>query len=297
MSPNAMGHDGPGELDRQSLMGQACQEAMSHIVREVKRSLAAHEIATGHSVQRIFVTGGASRLRDLPTYLSHALQTEVRLLEPLDVPFNRLAAQKDALNPFVSKSLALSVQPHIRPSKDDINLRREEFTYTGDFGMLRGQILSVALAVVCMIIMGSFVAITKKNVLEAEHTVLKSEISKLSNEILGVEGEDVDLLLSTVAANKGKTEKSIPKASAFQLLSQVSEEIAVELKMDVNHFELSLASNKLQLRGKTGSGGDVERLVESLQRIKCLKQVKKERVEKSVDDRTKFRVSATSTCS
>ena len=92
-------------------MGQACQEAMSHIVREVKRSLAAFEIATGQSVQRIFVTGGASRLSGLTNYLSHALLTEVRILEPLDVPFNRLEL-KDAINPFVSKSLALSGAVH-----------------------------------------------------------------------------------------------------------------------------------------------------------------------------------------
>ena len=111
----------------------------------------------------------------------------------------------------------------------------------------------------------------------------------------GKESGDLKKAL-TWQANKGKNEKSIPKASAFQVLSQVSEEISSDLKVDVNHFELSLASNKLQLRGKTGSGGDVERLVEALQRIKCLKQVKKERVEKSVDDRTKFRVSATSSC-
>ncbi|MEZ4474639.1 MAG: hypothetical protein R3F60_28405 [bacterium] len=53
----------------------------------------------------------------------------------------------------------------------------------------------------------------------------------------------------------------------------------------------------MQIQGKTNVAGDVERLVDAIRQTSCFSsRVNKERVEKSMDDKTKFRLSASSTC-
>ena len=102
--------------------------------------------------------------------------------------------------------------------------------------------------------------------------------------------------LATVAETRTSGGKGVPETSAFEILSHISETIELDLKVDVDRLELDLDRKNLVMRGKTGSAGDVERIVDAIRKTKCFKEVKKERNEQSVDERRRFRVSATSTC-
>ena len=73
--------------------------------------------------------------------------------------------------------------------------------------------------------------------------------------------------------------------------------MSFDLELDVDRLEIDLDRNKLSMQGKTKTGGDVEAVVEAIRKTKCFKgRVQKERVEKSVDGRTKFQITAQSTC-
>lgn len=281
---------------RRELVGNTCREAVVPMVREVRRSLVAHEMRTGHTVERIYLTGGGSQLRGLPTFLEGALGVEVTHLDPLQPQFTRLADGGDALGPYIAKALALSLRAFHRAHQSQLNFRKGDYAYTGDFGFMRGRLLTVAFAIVVMITLAGFGVRTQKQVLQAEYETLVTQVRNTALDVLGEETDDVNLVLTAMGAPSRSAAAAIPRTSAYDILAELSQQIDFELKVDVDRLEIDLDKNKLEVHGKTGSGGDVERLVEAVQKTKCFKRVSKERVEKSVDERTKFRLSAPSIC-
>jgi general secretion pathway protein L len=286
--------DGPS---RRTLISDACRRALAPTVRDLRRSIVAHEVTTGHTLRTLYLTGGGSQLRGLPEFLEHALKVEVRPLDPLTVPFNRLADGGDSLRPYVAKALALSLRAFHRQHQSQLNFRKGDHAYTGDFGFLRGRFISVGVALVMMVVLAAMVAVSRKRVLEAEYLTLQAQTRALSEQVLGYESEDEELLYQTVVGQDTKKTNPIPEVSAFQVMAELSERIPYDLEVDVDRLEVDLDRNNMQLHGRTKSGGDVERIVEAIRQTTCFKgRVNKERVEKSVDGRTKFRISAQSTC-
>lgn len=282
---------------RQKLVADTCRGALRGLVREVRRSLVAHEMASGHAVERIYLTGGASLLRGMTEYLEHELKIPIIALDPLQASFNKLPASGESVRPFVAKAMALSLRAFTRTHQSQVNFRKGDFAYTGDFGFLQGRIITLAVAALLMIMLGSLVALTKKQQLEAEYAAIRARAAALSMPILGYESDDVQLLYDMVVATDRKKQASIPDYDALQMFAQISEKIPFDLVVDVDTLDIDVENKRLQLGGKTGSGGDVERIVEALRGTDCFKgEINKERVEKSVDDRTKFRLSATATC-
>ena len=306
---------GQSTPSRQQLISDTCRSAMWPVVREVRRSLAAHSIQAGHPVSRVLITGGASQLRGLDAWLQEHINVQVEHLDPLQGGFNKLAEGGDRLKPYAGRALALGLRTVQRQSQ--LNFRKGDHVYTGDFGFLRGRLITLAVSVVMIIVLAAMVALSRKQVLEAKHQNLLDKSAALSVEIFGrdrceeatdckgnVDMEcidnvciaDAEGLVNTVTANR-KEEASIPEVSAYEVLRDLSDKISFDLKIDVDQLDIDMSRNKLALRGRTDSGGDVERLVDSIKKTQCFSaRVNKEKVEKAMDDRTKFRLSATSNC-
>jgi len=292
----------PSQLDgtasRAELITQACHSALQPLVREVKRSLVAHAEASGHTIDRLYITGGTSQLRGLEAYLSLLLGVSIQRLDPLSVPFSRLVEGGDRLRPFVGKALAAPLRAFNARHQSHINLRKGDFAYTGDFSFMRGRIITLAAAAVLVVILAAMVAVSKKRVLEAENAALTAQVRAISKVVLGEETDDADRVFNAMMAAESSAAKLIPQVTAFQLLAEVSGRIEYDLVIDVDQFDVDLDRKKLEMRGRTESGGDVERLVEVLEGHPCFKnKVSKDKVEKSMEEKTKFRLTASSGCS
>lgn len=280
--------------DRQQLISDTCRQAMWPIVREVRRSLALHSLGA-EPVSRLLLTGGGAQLRGLAAWLEEQIGVPVQHLDPLRASFNKLAEGGDRLQPYVGRSLALGMRI-VQRSHSALNFRKGEHVYTGDFGFLRGRLISLAVSVVMIIVLAAMVAVSRKQVLEAQRQNLIDQTVALSVEVLGYESEDADELINTITADD-KQEANIPEVSAFEVLKDLSDKIKFELKVDIDQLQIDMSRKKLSLRGRTESGGAVERLVDSIKQTDCFKnRVNKERVEKAMDNRTKFRLSASSSC-
>jgi general secretion pathway protein L len=287
-----------GQTSRSDLVSQACHLALQPIVREVKRSLVAHAEATGRGIDRLYITGGTSQLRGLEAYLGLLLGIEIVQLDPLNVPFSRLVEGGERLRPYAGKALAAPLRAFNARHQSHINLRKGDFAYTGDFGFMRGRLITLGAAAVLIVILAAMVAVSKKRVLEAENAALTAQVKAISKVVLGEETDDADRVFNTMMAAEGSAAKLIPQVTAFQLLAEVSGRIDNDLIIDVDQFDIDLDRKKLEIRGRTESGGDVERLVEVLEGHPCFKnKVSKDKVEKSMEEKTKFRLTASSGCS
>lgn len=282
---------------RRALIGRICRKAITPVIREVRRSLLAHFEETGHGIARLYVTGGGSRLQGLTDLLAHNLGVPVERLAPLEVPFNRLPPAGEEVNAYAGKALAVSLRAFNRAHQSQINFRKGQYVYTGDFGFLRGRMISLAASVALIVVLAAAVAITKKRLLEAERLTLAAEVKAISTAVVGQETEDAERVLALMNAAEQSETRLIPEISAFEIFFELSSRIGSDITVDVDRMTIDIDNKRVEVDGKTGSGGDVERIVESMESYRCLKnRVNKERVEKAVDDRTKFQLRANSGC-
>ena len=96
------------------------------------------------------------------------------------------------------------------------------------------------------------------------------------------------------------TGAKIPEISVLDTFGELSKEIekSVEVELDVLNITLTPGGRgQLSLRGKTQTVGDVSQIIAALEKTSCFSnKVKKDKVTKSVDGRTTFRISASSSC-
>ncbi len=283
---------------RRELIAQACHAALQPVVREVKRSLVSHSDQSGRSLSRLYITGGASQLRGLPEYLSTLLGIDVIPFDPFADAHHRLPDESGKTGPYAAKAIAVATRAGLSRRSSTVNFRKGDFAYTGDFGFLRGRIVTLAAAALLVVLLAAMVVVTKKRVLQAEHDALTNQVRSLSKALLGEETDDVDRIFTVMMAADHDEAKHIPQESGLQLLADVSESIGSDISIELDVFEIDLERKKLELKGRTGSGGDVERLVEALERHRCFKnKVTQDKLEKTMDEKTKFRLTATSQCS
>lgn len=291
------GGDSPEVIERRRLVNGACTTAIAPMVREVQRALIAQERTSGRPVEALFLTGGGSQLRGMAEYLEQRTGLKVSLLDPLSAPFNRLADGGDRLRPYIARALALSMHAFHRTHQSLINFRKGQYAYTGDFGFLRGRIITLGLSVLMIIVLGAMVAVSKKRVLEAEYQTLNGQVQAVSMAVLGYETDDIDMVYAAIVASERKQVALLPETSALELLSDLSDKIGFDLVVDMDKIEIDIDRKNMKLSGKTGSGGDLERMVDSIRKTKCFKgKVSKDRVERSLNDKTKFRLTASMTC-
>ena len=298
LSPADEANEGAEGGARRALISRTCRQGIDPVLREVKRSLVAHNESTGQTIRQIYLTGGTSNLTGIAAYVERVLGVPAALLDPLDVPFNRLTDDADRLRPFAGKGLAISLRAFQRAHQSQINFRKGDYAYTGDFGFLRGRMITIAVSLVLIIVLAAAVAVSKKRVLEAERRTLNNQVRAVSQLILDTESTDVDHIFRVITAAEKSDARYIPLTSAFEILYEISNRVEKDLAVDVNRIEIDIERKKLEMTGKTASGGDVERIVEALKSYKCFKnRVTTDKVEKTMDERTKFRLSAASTCS
>lgn len=288
----------PGETQpaRQALIGKVCRRAIDDILREARRSLAAHLDHTGHPVSQLYLTGGTSQMPGLRQYVESQLGVSVGILDPLAMPNKKLREEGQRIQPYASKAIAGALRGVSRSHQSLINLRKGEYAYTGDFGFLRGRIISLAVSAAVLIILAAMVAVTKKRVLEAEAMSLQAQVQTLSLEIINEDNDDPDYLLDAMNSNTKNPASLIPKESAFSIMNDFSKLIGPQTELDVDRMNIDLINSRVEIRGRTATGGDVESIVESLQKHECVNRVAKDRVENTVDNRTKFTLSMNTEC-
>ncbi|MFN3197914.1 MAG: type II secretion system protein GspL [Bradymonadia bacterium] len=282
--------------NRQELIVEACREAIDDILREARRSLAAHFDATGHQIGQIYLTGGTSQMPGLRTYIESQLGVNVGVLNPLTLSAKKLREEGNRIQPYVSKAIGSALRGVSRAHQSQINLRKGDYSYTGDFGFLRGRIISVGVSVAVIVILAAMVAVTKKRVLEAETLSLQAQVEALSMEIMGEETDDPDEVLEAMNSKANNPAALIPQEDAFSVLHDFSRFIDYKTTIDVDRMNIDISNNRIEIRGRTLSADDVEAIVESLQKHDCISKVSKDRNERTLDNKTKFTLSMNMNC-
>ena len=283
----------PETTEREAFVSAALERGMSPLLREVLRSCAHYESREDGAIERIVVAGASAELSGLSDYLTVMTQIPVERYQS-----SRLRGLlEESAHPAFSRSLGLAMTLAQPNRAQQVNFRQGDFNYTGDFGFLRARLLSVGLAVVAMLALTILDFGLQRRALEAEHQQLLVQQESLSQELLSRADGTIDDM--NFAIRRGARDlQRLPENSAFQTLGELSEALSRETQVDLDDFEVDFDRGSITLQGLTGSVADVSQIEAALQRTRCFQgPVKREKVQKTRDNRTRFRLSAAASCS
>ena len=254
---------------------QTLRDAVRPLVRDLKQTLAAHRMA-GEAPVEILLTGGGSLLRGLPEHLAAELDLPVRPLcipdrDPMLGPDIDEARRGPTL-PAQALGLALAVAVSV----PQINLRKGDLSYRGDFTYLRGKAVYLGVVVAVLLVFATINAVAARHALTKESEALEAQLKRVSTELFKEPRTNAKAIIDELRAGPKGGAPPIPTTTAFDLLGEISQHIPADVKVDV--VDLDIRPKKTTMRGTAESAQQIDQLVTELQKIDCFKEVEKDKV-------------------
>ena len=273
----------------------AIDATLRPLLLDLRQTFQAHAAQKRGRVEKLFLCGGSARLSGLAEFLAAGLGVEVQLLQVLRGPFAEFA-KPDVPSELVPKALSLALRAVVGRGPQ-MNLRKGELAFKGDFQYLRGRIIQLSVGIVAVILLVSGYATARFITLDGYEKRQKAKLAEVTKATLGVEE-----LEFTVAQNRisrggvgGGLGELLPQTTAFDYLLELSKNIGKE-KIDVKR--LDIGPKRISFEGEIETIGALDAVVQQLGTFKCFE--KNVRIMKSgknqLNNRASFQLIITPTC-
>jgi type IV pilus assembly protein PilM len=291
---------GEAQDDMTRKVNEAISDVLGQMMIEIKQTFASLHENEGHIVQAIYLCGGTARLSGIDHFFSLALRKNVSFLECLDFPFNKLS-DSTWCRLTIPQSLALAFRATGMARLPDINFRRGEFLYEGDFDQLGAvaKQLGVMVALIVTVVgisfgvnyftLGRQVEDLKKSVTAVASRALPAASSKML--------ESPDSVLSMingkileVSEYKSELEESV-NLSTLEILREISNVLPKRdaLKLDVD--ELQIAGDRIRFEGRADNFESVDTIKLAISKSALFSNVSTGNVKKGAGNFVKFTMS------
>ena len=132
--------------------------------------------------------------------------------------------------------------------------------------------------------------------LSAEQKVLKTQFATAAKELFGagrIEAADVSAALRR---NQKDEMVTLPKATAYDLLDQISGHIPSADKVTVDIDDLDIRPKKTTIKGTVDSAAAVDEMVAKLKEIECFEEISKGPITEVSGGAKQFSLNITSKC-
>jgi hypothetical protein len=195
-------------------------------------------------------------------------------------------------------ALASAIAVAARRGSREIDFRRGPFVYRASFSVLRQKAVHVAALVGALLVAGGFDVGAKYSQLSAERKALDKDLKTATQELFGQPREDAEAITQLMKRGFREELAPVPKATAFDLLDQISRKIPPGLprtsegaksspdggatatpvpgggiKLDVS--ELEIRPKKTFMKGTVDTAAAVDEMAAKLKEIDCFDEVNK----------------------
>jgi len=292
----------PAKTPLEIKLDQVLRDALVPLVREIRQTIASFRAASKENIDAILITGGTGRLKGLPQFLEFELGLAVRFLAVRSSAEMMPVVKDDDDAPVVeadeSSSYALGTAIALAASRGgkEIDLRRGPFLYRASFSVLRQKALHLTMLIVGMLIaIGLDVSAALTN-LGNERKDLDQQLKTATQELLGQPNDDAKAV--TLLVSKGFKEElaPLPKATAFDLLDQISRKVPSDDKIKLDIMELDIRPKKTFIKGTVDSAAAVDEIGAKLKEIECYEEVSKGAITEVSGGGKQFTINVNSKC-
>jgi general secretion pathway protein L len=319
---------GAGEMR----IDQALRTALAPLVREVRQTLASFRASSHLDLAALYVTGGSARLKGMLPFLEEELGLPAvfltvpntlqgsAALPPLRAERSDPSAPADVADladddtgvdaisleettrisrqASESSSFALATAIGVAASGGgrEIDLRRGPFVYRASFSVMRQKAAHLGLLAAAILFWWGLDVFAALSNLGTERKALDARLKTATQELFGAPRLDARAVTQTVKKGFKEELAPVPKATAYDLLDQISKKIppADRIKLDIS--EIDIKAKKTFIKGTVDSATAVDEIAEKLKEIECYDEVTKGTVTEVAEEAKQFTLNVGAKC-
>jgi type IV pilus assembly protein PilM len=257
------------------------REALAPTIRELHQTLASFRASNRFDVDALLVVGGGGRLAGLLPFLEAELGIPARhpsirpALESGGARSADVAGEEGAAPESDSYGLAAAIVIAANRGSREIDFRRGPFVYRASFSILRQKGLHIAALAGALLLAGGIDLGARYSGLTAERKALDKDLKTATQELFGQPREDAEAITTLMRRGFREELAPVPKASAFDLLDQISRKVPSADKIKLDIAELDIRPKKTFIKGTVDTAAAVDEMATKLKEIDCFDDVAK----------------------
>jgi general secretion pathway protein L len=269
----------------------ALRSALAPLLREVRSTIRAWQARVGpRRVTGAVLCGALGRLPGLPALLAPEVDGPVA---PLALPPGAGGGLQGEDAPAFGLALALALRGHQGARGGRLNLRRGELAFTRDFEHLKGRVVQLAAYAGLILLLAVVGAGVKAFALSRQEALLDRALCDAEGKIIGKCFPNFEEA-QAVLRGRGTLGVGLPKATAVDLLADLSQRVPAEVKLRLERIDLT--RDKLHLEGTTDNAESVDRVVAGLRASRCYGDAHSGAARKRADGKFEFSIDAALGC-
>jgi general secretion pathway protein L len=273
-------------------MDEVLREALAPLLREIRQTIASFRAREKTPIEGVLLTGGTAALVGLEEYLAEELSLPVSAYVAEGT--TRMVDPPPGAPGEGRYTLATAIAWAGARGHKELDLRRGPFQYKASFSVLRQKAAHLgglaAALLICATVDGTM-SLTRLN---KEKETLQAQLRTSTTELFGEARMDAKAVSAALRKKFGDEMAPIPKATAFDLLGEISKHTPPNITVDIT--DLDIRPKKTTIRGTIDSATSVDDMVTQLKQIDCFEEISKGPVTEVSGGNKQFILTITSKC-
>ncbi len=279
------------------------REALAPTIRELRQTLASFAASAKLEIDALLVVGGGGRLAGLLPFLEGELAIPARhpsVRDVIESGGRRLARDPAGVEEAAPDSEAFALAGAIALAaaggSREIDFRRGPFAYRANYSILRQKAGHLAMLAAALVVAAGIDLGAKSASLGAERKSLGKELTTQTQELFGKPRDDAEAVTQLMRKGFREDLAPLPKATAFDLLDQISRKVPPADKVKLDVAELEIRPKKTFIKGTADTAAAVDEIASKLKEIDCFEEVTKGAITEVSDGGKQFTLNITSKC-
>ncbi len=268
--------DRPATSQRAQQIDGLLRAELQSLLRELRQTLAAVRARFKMPIEGLVLTGGGAGLRGLSSYLTAELDLASTVWQPegMDGAGPSGVDASDAVVPLDRRlALAQAVAWAGARGTKQIDLRRGPFVYRANFSILRQRGLHLGILAAVVFLSITVDAWTSYSRSAEERGRLEAQLKAATTELFGTPNLDGRQVSSLLRRSFKDEMAPIPKATAYELMAEISKRVPGSDRIKLDIQELDIRSKKTTIKGTVDSAAAVDEIVSKLEGIDCFEEI------------------------
>ncbi len=288
----------PASSEAWARIHDVTSKVLQPFARDLRQTLAACRAKTGFGALAAVVVGGGARLRGMSSFLTESLGIPAWRLTGDDVlalAGPRLGADVGNL-PIDSAAMTVGMAYDCAGGRPLFDLRSGALAVRMDLSFLRAKAVPLGAAVIAISAFAAVSAYADLYRLRKAETTLSARIATESAAHFKGQAKTADEILRETAGAAGGSVSPLPRATAYDLLLEISEKVPARDKITLDIEQLQIDDQKIDIQGTTKTSDGIDLMVGELKKIECFKDVSRGPTDTTADGLKKFKLTITGQC-